>query len=95
MVSIRKLPIPALRSRSSAVMLSSRLRYRTSAQRHGGRIARLTRNSRASSQSRIPTVPSRYAMLPSHESRLSETTRWISPMSLLMRDMMSPIGVRA
>ena len=34
-------------------------------------------------------------MLPSHDSRLSETTRWISPMSLLMRDMMSPIGVRA
>ena len=34
-------------------------------------------------------------MFPNRPSAASAVTRWISPMSLLMRETMSPIGVRA
>ena len=60
-----------------------------------GAVAALMRNSRASSQISIPTVPTRNSTLPNHASAVSAAIRWISPMSLLIRDMMSPSRVRA
>ena len=60
-----------------------------------GAVAALIRNSRASSQISIPTVPTRNSTLPNQASAVSAAIRWISPMSLLIRDMMSPSRVRA
>ena len=60
-----------------------------------GAVAIVTRNSRTSSHASIATVPTRNSTLPTQASAVSAAMRWISPMSLLMRDMMSPSRVRA
>ena len=58
-------------------------------------IAAVSTARRQSSQSSIATQPIRNRMLPTQASAASAATRWISPMSLLSRDTMSPRRVRA
>ena len=58
-------------------------------------MSRLTRNSRASSHSSKATVPTKKRMLPIHARAVSEAIRWISPMSLLIRETISPSEVSA
>jgi hypothetical protein len=56
---------------------------------------KLTKNSRASSHSNKATVPTRKSTLPIHARAVSEAILWISPMSLLIRDTISPSEVFA
>ena len=58
-------------------------------------IAAVTSASRQSSHSSMTTQPTRKSTLPTQASAASAATRWISPMSLLSRDTMSPSRVRA
>ena len=94
-VSIRNVPMSALLCRRSATLTSSLRRKRTRAHRLGGIMIRLTRNRRASSQINIPTVPIRKITLPNQARAVSEATRWISLMSLLIRETISPRVVPA
>ena len=65
------------------------------AQIAGGSRTAAARKSRQSSQSNMPTAPVRKATLPSQESAASESTRWISLTSLVIREIISPSGVLA
>ena len=61
----------------------------------GGSAAAVARNSRQASHTRMATLPARKSTLPNQASAVSAATRWISPMSLLMRETMSPRRVAA
>jgi hypothetical protein len=54
-------------------------------------VAALIRNSRASSQRSMPQADEKTARCRTRQRRPA-AIRWISPMSLLIRDMMSPAG---
>ena len=84
-----------LRCLSVAISPSSLARYRTSAHRPSGVVAIVTRKSRTSSHASMAVVPTRNSTLPTQASAVSAAMRWISPMSLLMRDITSPSRVRA
>jgi hypothetical protein len=94
-VSIRKLPIAALASRTVLTRDASSARTRDSAQTLTGTIARPTSARRTSSQNIASRLPPRNRMLPTQASSASAATRCTSPTSLLTRARMSPSGVRA
>ena len=60
-----------------------------------GRAAVPSSSSRRSRYASMTTAPIRNSTFPTHASTTSDATRWISPMSLFSRDMMSPNRVRA
>ncbi len=56
---------------------------------------KLTANSCGSSRSSAPTVPTKKKTFPIDASTVSEATLWISLMSPLIRETISPNEVRA